>query len=331
MASCNYETPTDQGSHAHKRDLAESNLTDEANSTNEEDVQGRNATWLAKTHPMPGDPRATFTEETHTYTVDGIVVAKSCTGAKADLFPQMDSMLTINRYYASWKRNESNKYNSMIWQVLEDQTKSDDDAKAAIADSWKALGKEASDLGTLVHLYIELYYNNTPMQAPPEIKHEIALFHQFVASPFYKNLELEMVRTELTVFDKRGDIPVCAGQIDGLMKDKHGKYYIFDWKRSKHVLKPTVGAFNNETGTHPITKHIPNTDFHKYSLQLSLYAAMLPECHNIDVKDRLYLVRLHPDLHTYELTQCEDYRREAKQILDMMHEKLCAIHNDSEQ
>ena len=280
---------------------------------------------------MPGDPRATFTEETHTYTVDGVVVAKSCTGAKADLFPQMDSMLTINKYYASWKRNESHKYNLMIWATLEERNKTDEDAKQKIADYWRVLGQEASTLGTLVHLYIELYYNKTPMQAPPEIKDEVAQFHQFVASPFYKTLELEMVRTELTVFDKRGDVPVCAGQIDGLMKDKNGKYYIFDWKRSKHVLKPTVEAFNNETGTHPITKHIPNTDFHKYSLQLSLYAAMLPGCHNVDVEDRLYLVRLHPDLHTYELTKCEDYRREAKEILDMMHEKLCAMKHESEQ
>jgi hypothetical protein len=329
--SCNYVGLANHDNHERKRKLDESNLTDDSETNNDESTRGRNATRLAKTYPMPGDPRATFEEETHTYTVDGVVVAKSCTGAKADLFPHMDSMLTIDKYYASWKRNESNKYNSMIWQVLEDQSKSDDDAKAAIADSWKALGKVASDLGTLVHLYIELYYNDTPMQAPHDIQHEVALFHQFVASPFYKQRELEMVRTELTVFDKRGDIPVCAGQIDGLMKDKNGKYYIFDWKRSKHVLKPTVRAFNDETGTHPITKHIPNTDYHKYSLQLSLYAAMLPECHNIDVEDRLYLVRLHPELHTYELTKCEDYRCEAKQILDMMHETLRSNQSEHDQ
>ena len=115
---------------------------------------------------------------------------------------------------------------------------------------------------------------------------------------------------------------MCAGQIDGLMKDSDGRYYIVDWKRSKHILKPTVAAFNHETGTHPITKHIPNTDFHKYSLQLSLYATMLPECHGIDVEDRLYLVRMHPDLETYELTKCTDYRHEASQILEMMHQQL---------
>ena len=285
------------------------------------DPRGRNATHLASSNPMPGDVHAVFEEEAHKYTVHGQVVKRSCTGAKDELFPKMDAKLTIRTYYASWKRNPAHKLHALIWHALDAQ-QTDEDAMAKIEDSWTQLGEEASDLGTLLHLYIELYYNECPMAPPASIAHEVKLFNQFVASPFYARLQLRMVRTELTVYEYRDGIAVCAGQIDGLMADIEGRHYIFDWKRSKHVLKPHERAFKNETGTHPLTAHIPNTHFHKYSLQLSLYAEMMVRCHNVEVDDRLYLVRMHPNLHEFELTKCENYRGVARRILDMMHEQL---------
>lgn len=288
------------------------------------DPRGRNATYLATRHPMPADIHAVFEEEAHKYTVHGQVVKRSCTGAKDALFPKMDSKLTIRTYYASWKRNPSHKLHALIWETLDaHQSHTDEDAMDKIEASWTQLGVEASELGTLLHLYIELHYNECPMKEPPTtIAHEVKLFDQFVASPFYTRLRLRMVRTELTVYEYREGVAVCAGQIDGLMADAEGRHYIFDWKRSKHVLKPYERAFKNETGTHPLTAHIPNTHFHKYSLQLSLYAEMMARCNGIDVEDRLYLVRMHPNLDDFELTKCENYRGVARSILDMMYEQL---------
>ena len=108
-----------------------------------------------------------------------------------------------------------------------------------------------------------------------------------------------------------------------LPSDKHGDHYIFDWKCSKHTLQPWVKAFNNECGSHTITKHIPNTHYHKYSLQLSLYAEMLKSSQQIDVGDRLYLVRFHTSVDTFELVKCTNYRKEASMILDMVYTQLC--------
>lgn len=313
--------------HDHKKQKTSAGRDEIPTPTPRDDTgaKGRNATYLASKYPMKGDEFVVFEEETHKYTVHGQVVKRSCTGAKDDLFPKMDTMLTIRKYYFSWKRNPAHKLHSLIWETLNDSDKTASDANAMeqIASTWSQMGTEASTLGTLLHLYIELHYNECAMSPiPSEIEHEVRLFHQFVASPFYVEKQLQMVRTELTVFEYRDGIPVCAGQIDGLMKDVHGNHYIFDWKRSKHVLKPYERAFKNEMGTHPLTAHIPNTHFHKYSLQLSLYAEMIVGCHGIDVANRLYLVRMHPDLDTFELTHCEDYRSVARQILNMMFEEL---------
>lgn len=290
-------------------------------------VHGRNATTLAREHPLAGDPHVTFDEEEHKYTVHGQEVQCSCTRAVHSKFEEFDSALTVNTYYASWKRNKSKPLHSFIWEVLESDTRADDDdAKRAIMSHWHALGVKASALGTALHLYIEKYYNDVMIAPiPQEIAHEVTLFHRFVASPFYKDNCLKMVRTELSVFYTKAavgsggpPVAVCAGQIDALMQDKCGSYYIVDWKRSKHVLTPRTRAFNNKKGIHPITQSIPDTDFCKYSLQLSLYSVMLEHAHSLKAADRLFLVRMAPDLDTAEVTQCFDYRTEARAILEAL-------------
>ena len=288
------------------------------------ECHGRNAVELACEHPFESDQHAQFEESTHTYTVHGKIVKQSCTAAKADLFPKMNALKTIDTYYYRWKQNDQHYLHNLIWNTLNASNNSDDAAKGAIEAHWKKQGECASSLGTKLHLYIELFYNNVTQQIPTEISHEVQLFHEFVKSDFYVQNQLQIVRTEFTIYDFRNDIPVCAGQIDALFKDHKNDYYILDWKRAKHVLKPHVKAFNNQTGTHEITKHIPDTDFHKYSLQLSLYAEMMSSCNGVDVADRLYLIRFHPDLQEFELSKCQNYRKEAKQILNMMYENLAS-------
>jgi hypothetical protein len=307
------------------------------------DIHGRNATALAAKYKLPGDDHASFDEPTHTYTVYGQRVQKSCTGAKADLFAKFDSMLTVRKYYFSWKKKPSHYLYPLIWSKL-DQGEDDSNAMDAIVSHWSSMGNEASTLGTLLHLYIELHYNGTPMTSiPPEIAHEVGGFNAFLASPFCTKHKLQIIRTELTVYYTRprtqdsgtnhAVMPVCAGQIDALAKgqiDGETVWFILDWKRSKHVLKPTEKAFNNQYGTHRITAHIPDTDYHKYSFQLSVYSVMLKHSHGLEAEDRLYLIRMHPDVEHFELTKCKDYRNEATQMLEMMGDNLeHAEHNSN--
>ena len=67
---------------------------------------------------------------------------------------------------------------------------------------------------------------------------------------------------------------------------------------------------------------IPDTHYHRYSLQCSLYAEMLAYSYRIDVGDRLYLVRMHADRVSYEIVRCCNWRSVATQVLAAEHRRL---------
>jgi hypothetical protein len=102
-----------------------------------------------------------------------------------------------------------------------------------------------------------------------------------------------------------------------LYRDKKGAYYLIDWKRTthNHVLDPNERAYGDRRGLGPMN-HLPDTDYHKYSLQTSAYNLMLRSTHGIDVEDRMFLVRVHEDRDTYQLVPCRDLRTEAQTMLD---------------
>ena len=60
-----------------------------------------------------------------------------------------------------------------------------------------------------------------------------------------------------------------------------------------HPLK-VIKIEYKEHATTECIKHLPNTNFWHYSLQLNTYKAMLEKNYNKKVTD-LYLVRLHPN------------------------------------
>lgn len=277
--------------------------------------------FLATQHPHPADQEATFDEPTHTYTVKGQVPQRSVTGLvhHAGLFEEFNPTLCVETYYFSWKsRGNHPKYGKFI-----DASNGDDDkAKAAILKSWEDAGKEASALGTALHLYCEQVLNRDPVDenevpAVPDqrVVKEASQIDAFLASEFGKTLT--PYRTELTVFLEREGIIVCAGQIDALMRDAKGNFYIFDWKRVKpeHRIDKYEPGFRGRCGK-GVVAHMPDTKHSQYSLQTSIYAHLLRSSHGIDVGDRMYLVRVHDGLDTYELVKCTDLRDEAEDILD---------------
>ena len=60
-------------------------------------AHGRNATLLARLHPLPGDAHLTFDEPSHTYTVWGAPVARSVTALVGALFEAFDPERCIAR------------------------------------------------------------------------------------------------------------------------------------------------------------------------------------------------------------------------------------------
>ena len=66
-----------------------------------------------------------------------------------------------------------------------------------------------------------------------------------------------------------------------------GAFFLIDWKRvsSKRKLTADEPSFQDRCGFGDC-KDIPDTHFHKYSLQCSIYAIMLVHSHGLDVGDR---------------------------------------------
>lgn len=311
------------------------------------EVRSRNVggEHLAIANAHEADKDARFVESTHRYYVRGVLVPTSVTSVVHSVLPDdFDAARTVDRYFDRWKGERDPRY----WPIISQHVARGDDAaaKRAIVDSWTAAGNTAKTLGTALHLYAELRMNQpdatfgrplapSVFEPPhpsydPEIAAEVEQFERFMQSKFVIEEGLRPYRTELTTWYSKNGTAVVAGQIDALLVDKRGRYYIFDWKRvaSKKVLsasaRPQMRRVEVEGGRwayRPVmgeraAADIAVTDHNKYSFQTSMYAVMLKQSHDIDVGDRLYLVRMHSDRPEYELIRCTDFRAQAAATIE---------------
>lgn len=268
-------------------------------------ARGRNCSALAKTNPiLPLDTRVDFSEEGHKYFIDGSVFqGKSATTLVRDNFSgeEFDGPLVIRKYLSSWRSKPSSKYHSLV-RSLDDAS-----AEAAVLAQWA----DANRLGTETHLVCERLLNGEdPGEEAILVSKEIIQFKQFLKD----NPTLRPYRTELSLFYTRpdGSVSVC-GQLDALLKcSESGAVVMIDFKRTNHSLDPKASCFGKEGLG--LLKGVPANDFHKYSLQLSIYT-VLCEQHGIQVDSR-YLLKLHPDIETYEFVQCCDLVQEARAIVE---------------
>ena len=146
----------------------------------------------------------------------------------------------------------------------------------------------------------------------------MAQYEAFKASAFACERGLTPLRSELCVAYRGDDgLVACAGQIDALYRDTDGRVYLFDFKRvdPKHKLVPTARGFKGARGK-GVAAHLPDAHYWRYSLQTSAYNVMLRTTHGLDAGDRMYLLRMHRKLPTFELVQCADLRAEATAMLE---------------
>jgi hypothetical protein len=88
---------------------------------------------------------------------------------------------------------------------------------------------------------------------------------------------------------------------------------LYDWKRCKEI-KDT-----NSFGEFALTdciKHIPDTNFWHYALQLNTYKTILERKYNKTVA-KMFLVCLHPNLPSYQLLEVPDLADEMKALFAM--------------
>jgi hypothetical protein len=220
----------------------------------------------------PRDKYISFTEDTHTYTVNGEGGYTSVTTLIHHYFPKFDADIIIQKMMNSPKWGPENEYYNMT--------------PADIKKQWSDGGKESSKLGTYMHANIENYYNNLSVTEDFKKTLEYQYFINFVKD----NSNLKPYRTEWLIYCRPYKI---AGSIDMVFKDGD-KYVLADWKRCKKI------DYNNnfgEKGLGPFSD-LDHCNYNHYCLQLNLYRILLQKYYNINI-DNMFLVVLHPNNKNY--------------------------------
>jgi hypothetical protein len=260
---------------------------------------------LATQNKHPRDTHLRFYEPTHTYYIkgssEGVI---SCTGFIHTFFPHFNAKATIEKMMKSPKWPQSPYYGM---------------TKEAIEEKWSSSGKEASSLGTAMHLSIEQFLNGAYDIIDPAVK-ESKEWEYFMNFWNECGDDLEPFRMEWEVWC---ELHMLCGSIDGVFRRKSdGKIVIYDWKRSKEIK--TSNDF--ETGYPPL-EHLPNTNYWMYTLQLNIYKWFLETYYDCDVGD-LYLVILHPNNRNYRRIRLNFLEQE---VLDMLACRKRAVTTKSKQ
>ena len=235
-------------------------------------------------HVHPRDCRLSFDEPSHTYTVDGEEF-DSVTTVVDSLFTPFDA-----DYWAARKTSSP-------------------EAAAALKAQWEAKGKEARDLGTLMHARIESYYLGRPVEPEWMTDPTFRIFAHFA-----HNVRLCPLRTEWRIFHEESRL---AGTLDFLALRPDRSIEIWDWKRSTKLVDPAGNAIRfsrfGEKGLHPVS-HLDDVTYNHYALQVSIYRYILEEKYGLRIAG-CKLGVFHPDNASYHVLEMPYLKDDAREII----------------
>jgi len=248
---------------------------------------------LAHTNRHPRDERIEFDEPTHKYTIDNSNDRWiSCTGFIHDFFPHFDPKVAV----AAIKRGKNYKTGKYYGKTDEE-----------IINGWSESGKEASGLGTAMHLSIEQFMNGAHDIIETDVKSSKE-WEYF--TNFWNDCGPDLVpyRMEWEVFSTEHKL---AGSIDAIFyRPSDGKHVIYDWKRSKEIKMGN----DFEKGYYPLD-HLPNCNYWHYTLQLNIYKWFLETFYGLQIGD-LYIIILHPNNKNYRRLRLNILTDEVQAMLD---------------
>ena len=224
-------------------------------------------TFLSKKNAHQRDAHISFDEGPHIYTIDGDSDYMSVTSWNSTHFPKFDADSVISKMMNS-PRWPKSPYFGMT--------------REEIKMKWNNDSIEASEAGTKMHYNIECFYNGMDVEDDGSL--EWKYFREFNESV---GNELTPYRTEWMVWDKELRL---AGSVDMLFENPDGTLQIYDWKRSKKVVKENKWA----SAIVDCISHLPDANFWKYSLQLNTYKWILEKNYGKKISN-MFLVWLHPN------------------------------------
>jgi len=260
-----------------------------------------NKVFLENHNKHPRDDGLTFIESIHKYTLVSFPDVRliSVTSFLHDCFEDFDADKVIEKLVTNPRCKYFNR------------------SVEEIKNEWKS----ANLLGTEIHAKIEDFMNEESLSYP--YSHEDLLQRKSFQDDEMDNnkdwlLFLQFAKTFNDKIPYRTEWRVyceelrLAGSIDMVYLNADGTISIFDWKRTTDLDK-RCGFKNKMSLKFPET--IPDTKFHKYSLQLNLYKAIVEKNYGFKVKE-LVLVGLHPTQQTFELHHCVDFSKEVQQLFE---------------
>ena len=265
-------------------------------------------TYLAEKNSHPRDKCITFDEGPHIYTINGDSDYMSVTTWNHSHFSHFDADKIIDKMMMSRKWGPAHKH----WGKTKEQIKKE----------WDDNGKKASLAGTKMHYDIECYYNEMDVEVEEEC----------IEWKYFENFEedigqyKEPYRTEWMIWD---DELKFAGSIDMTYINEDGTIDIYDWKRSVGIKKEN----RYQNALTKCIKHLPDSNYWHYCLQLNTYKALLEKNYGVKVRD-MYLVCLHPnnENNNYQRIKVVNLQKEIKKLFRLREKMLCKeLKNESAQ
>lgn len=255
-------------------------------------------TYLATKNAHPRDAHISFEEGPHIYTVLGERgTYTSVTTWNHGHFSHFDADAVIDKMMSgrNWT-NPEYKYYGMT--------------REEIKAMWEKKRNESAGAGTNMHYDIECYYNEMPVENDSV---EFGYFKKFVEDFPH----LKAYRTEWMVYYEELKL---SGSIDMVFENPDGTLLIYDWKRCQEIVYEN--GFGQTAKTECI-KHLPDTNFWHYSLQLNTYKRILEDKYGKKVVG-LFLICLHPDnpYKTYERIEVPVLDKEMDDLFALRREML---------
>ncbi len=171
-----------------------------------------------------------------------------------------------------------------------------------VLKKWEDKGNRAKNFGTYVHNYAESLIKRLPKPEATTDKHK----------KYFQAINLFMITEPYQFFDAEKIIGHpeygIAGTVDAISK-KDGQIHLIDWKTNQKI---ETQAYYDKKCLYPLG-YLPDCNFTKYSLQLSLYRYILEKKYRWDVEGQK-LVHLQDD-GTYHKYEVKYLKKEVKAML----------------
>lgn len=262
--------------------------------------------YLAEKNRHKRDKHVIFIEDGHYYLVKGQKFISVTTIIKP-LCEEFNAITTVNNMFRGKKIYEpDNIYFGM--------------SKQEIIDKWTNNGKEASELGTKLHYDIECVYNSIHQDTIlPLLENVVSVpvpINNSIEFTYFQNFQKDFpdmvpYRTEWVVYYEKYGL---AGSIDMTFIKEDGTILIYDWKRCKDVVPGHKNEDYPKFMKHEAIKHLPDTNYWHYVVQLNTYKYILEHKYG-KVVSGLFLVVLHPINDNYIRLELPIITSEVKAIL----------------